>query len=207
MSAPFILYALPRSRTAWLSKFLTYGEWFCHHERAIEMRSMGEVKSFFNRPNTGTVETAAAQGRALIRHAIPNIKEVVILRPVNEVVNAMMRIDVSGVATYNRDILQRNMEYGDRELRKIAQDKNVLVVNYDDLKNPETCAMIFEHCLPYKFNIKWWESLKDTNIQVDVKSILKYYQKNRDAVEAFKKHCKRELIKLCRLGEIRKVRV
>lgn len=203
---PFIIYALPRSRTAWLAKFLSYREWTCHHEAAIRMRSMDEVRALFAQPHTGFAETAAAQGRPLIHHAAPQVKEVVVLRPVDEVVESVLNVNVSGVAVYDRTMLKRNMEYGDRELRKIAKDPKVLSVDYAELDREETCARIFEHCLPYPFDRKWWELLKDVNIQTDVKAVLLYYQRNRDAVETFKKHCKNELRRLMRAGELERVR-
>lgn len=202
MNRPFIIYALPRSRTAWLSNFLTYGDWFCGHEKAINMRNLEDVKAYFSRPNVGAVETAAAQGYYLLRYLVPNIREIVILRPVNEVVDSIMNMDVSEVATYDRDILQRNMEYGDRMLRKIARSPNVLSLNYSDLDDLEKCKEIFEHCLPYKFDQKWWRVWKDRNIQVDVKKVLSYYIQNRSAIEEFKRYSKVELRKLCRMGKI-----
>lgn len=202
MNQPFIIYALPRSRTAWLAKFLSYKDWHCRHEYAIYMRDMGDVRDFLSQPNTGCVETAAAPGRYLIKHTIPDIREVVVLRPVQEVVESTMRMDVSGVATYDRKTLQRNMEYGDRVLRKIAKDPSVLVVRYEDLNLEETCAKIFEHCLPYAFDKNWWDKIKNENVQVDAKSFFRYYFANKDVIENFKKHCKSELRKLFRTGEI-----
>lgn len=170
------------------------------------MRSMDDVRAFLASGNVGCAETAAAQGRHLIRHAIPAIREVVVLRPVHEVVNSLLSLDLSGVADYDRILLQRNMEYGDRELRKIAKDPNVLVVNYDDLVNEETCARIFEYCLPYGFDRAWWESLKDKNIQVNMKSIIAYYHKNREAINTFKKDCKTELRRIYKSGYIKQVK-
>lgn len=202
MSEPFLIYALPRSRTAWLSQFLSYKEWSCHHEQAIFMRSMDDVRSFFSQPNIGAAETAVAQGRPLIKHAFPNIREVVILRPVDEVVESMIKVDIAGVGTYDRGLLEKSMQYGDRVLRKIAKDPNVLVVDYRDLLKKDTCANIFEHCLPYSFDKTWWESLKDKNIQTDVKAVLRYYYKHKKEIESFKNHCKSELRNLCRMGEI-----
>lgn len=201
MSIPFIIYALPRSRTAWLSALLTYKDWECYHESAIFMRSMDDVKSFFTSNNVGCVETAAAQGHKLIRYIAPDIKEVVILRPVEDVINAILSIDVG--VKWDVDILRKNMQYGDRELRRIAENKNTLVVNYHDLDKEQVCASIFEYCLPYKFDKLWWESLKDKNIQVDMKAFFRYYYKNKDAIEKFKKHCKSELIKLRKMGQIK----
>jgi len=166
------------------------------------MRDMDDVKTFFSLPNMGTVETAAFYGRHLIKNIVPDIKEVVVLRPVDESVEAMMRVDVSGIATYDRGILEKLLTRGDRELRRIAQDPNVLVVNYSDLAERDACAAIFEHCLPYSFDEGRWQSLQRQNIQVDVKTVLLYYYKHRDRVEAFKKQCKSELRRLCRMGMV-----
>lgn len=196
MSVPFLIYGLPRSRTAWLSAFLSYKEFQCFHEIAICMRSVEDVRNFFARPNVGSCETAVAQGRQLVKHIVPNIKEVVVLRPVEEVVSSVMNMDVSGVATYDEKLLRRNMNYGDRVLRKIANDPSVLMVNYHDLNQEKTCRTIFEHCLPYPFDKSWWEAIKDDNIQANVKGVLEYYHKNRDAIECFKSACKSELRKL-----------
>lgn len=195
----FIVYALPRSRTAWLSAFLTYRDWTCHHEAAIQMRSVVDAVSFLRCPNTGTAETAAAQGFKIIQHHIPDIRSVVIRRPVDDVVDAMLNVDVSGVATYDRRLLQRNMEHGARCLDRIT---GALVVNYADLEREDVCAAVFEHCLPYRFDRKWWEDMRGRNIQADVRAVLRYYFNNRDAVERFKVACKTEMRHLARAGLI-----
>lgn len=204
MTQPFIVYGLPRSRTKWLSVFLTYREWVCCHETSMNMRSLVDVRRLLSQPNTGTSETAACYGRFLIKYLFPNIKEVVVFRPVDEVVNSVLNVDVSGVATYPPILLRKVMEYGYRCLKKIAKDPYVLVVNYADLEKEETCRSIFEHCLPYRFDKAWWESLKDKNIQIDAKELLRYRFKYSDEIKAFKHHCKMELIRLCRIGEIKK---
>lgn len=200
---PFIIYALPRSRTAWLSRFLSYGDWTCYHEQLTFMRSLEEMQRFFARPNMGSAETAGIQGRHLIRYVAPDIREIVILRPVDEVVNSILSINIGMAGTYNVPLLQRNMEYGDRELRKLSKKHGVLVLNYEDLELEENCKRIFEYCLPYRFDKVWWEFFKSQNIQVSLKEAVLYYLNNRDAIENFKRHCKSELIRLRRSGEIK----
>lgn len=202
MSEPFIIYALPRSRTAWLSKFLSYKDWNCYHEQAVYMRDIGDIEALFDCPNTGTAETAAIAARHLIRYLVPNIKEVAVIRPVDEVVDGIMNMDVGGIATYDREKLQKIMAYEHQLLSRVAKEPNVLAVNFEDLECEDTCAEIFEHCLPYQFDKAWWESLRERNIQRDMKALLSYYYKNVDAVNAFKKHAKSELRKLCRMGVI-----
>ncbi len=201
-SAPFIIYGLPRSRTAWLSMFLTYRDWTCHHEKAMFMRSMADVKALFSQSNIGSVETGAPYGRCLIKWLLPNIKEVVILRPIEDCVDSLMRIDFEGFFTFDRAKLQKIMTRGRRCLDKIAKDQNVLVINYSDLEKENTCRRLFEFCLPYAFDREWWEYMKDKNIQVNLKELFLYRYQNKSAIDAFKSLCKRELMRLCRLGEI-----
>lgn len=200
MNEPFIIYSLPRSRTAWLAAFLTYGDWTCHHEQAIHMRSMDDVRRLFATPFTGTVETGAMQGWWLIHHYVPGIRAVVIRRPVEDAVRSMLAVDVSGVAVYDEPRLWRVMEYGDRMLEQISRVPGVLRVGFDELATCDGCARVFEYCLPYKFDIAWWDDMKDRNIQVDMKEFLRNYYKIRDNVENFKTLCYSELRTLRRNG-------
>ena len=202
VGAPFVIYALPRSRTAWLARFLSYGGWTCHHEIAIQMRSIDDVIELFSRSKTGTAETGITPGWKLLHHLVPNLRAAVIRRPVDEVVEAVLAVDVSGVATYDRAVLRRNMEYMDRCLERIAADSEALVVNYSDLEREETCATLFERCLPFEFDRDWWESLRAQNIQADVKSMLRYYLANREAINRFKTTCKAEVRRLAYAGLI-----
>ena len=167
------------------------------------MRSMQDFKDLLSPINTGTSETASSYGRCLIKWMFPNIKEVVILRPVDEVMASLLAIDFNGAFKFDEEKLRRVIEKGNRALLKIAKDPNVLVVNYADLETEDACAKIFEFCLPYKFDKAWWEYYKDKNIQINFKLLINYRQQNKDAMDAFKNLCKRELIKLCRLGEIK----
>lgn len=202
-NAPFIVYGIPRSRTAWISMFLSYKDCVCHHEKAMFMRSMQDVRDLFSTPNTGTVETAASYGRCLIKWLIPNIKEVVILRPVEECVESLMRLDLSSIGTsFDRKKVERLMKRGRATLDKIAKDPNVLVINYTDLDKEETIKQLFEFCLPYDFDRAWWLGYHEKNIQLNIPLLLLYRLQNKSAIDAFKSLVKRELFRLGRLGEL-----
>lgn len=194
----FIVHGLARSRTAWLSRFLTYKDHACYHELAITMRSPEDYKKLFSSPNTGSSETGAAQGWWLLKYYKPEIKTVVVFRPIKEVVDSLLDVDLSGVAHYDKPSLVKHLEYGQRCLDKISNDPDTLSVHFKDLIKMETCQKIFEHCLPYKFDIKWWGALKNQNIQVSVQDKLKYYHENKEAIMNFKSLCKKELIKVRR---------
>jgi hypothetical protein len=199
---PFIIYALPRSRTFWLSRFLTYGPWNCGHETAITMRSMQDVRNFFAQPYYGTAETAAAPGWRILQHYFPQMRQVVIRRPVEDVVAAMLRVDVSGVAVYDESKLRANMNRSMRDLERISADPRTLSVDYDELNREDVCAYIFEYCLMLRFDKVWWNEMKEKNLQRDVKQHLLYYHNNRFCVEKFKVHCKKEMRNLVYSGSI-----
>lgn len=189
----FVVYGLPRSRTAWLSEFLTYKDHSCLHEAAITLRSLEEFKEYFSRGNTGVSETGIAQGWWLVNHACPSIKTVVVKRPISEVVSSLMELDLSGIASYDKDSLTKHIQYGDRMLDKISSRPGVLTVSFSDLKNMSTCKDVFEHCLPYDFDIKHWSRLKNKNIQINMRDLLKYYYEHSTEINEFKKLCKMEL--------------
>ena len=198
MSVPFIIYGLPRSRTAWLSMFLTYKDWTCHHEKMMHMRRIGDFKELMTAPNTGSAETGACYGRCLMKYFAPNLKEVVILRPVEEVMESLMKIDMRGMFVFDRVKLKKIVDKGRRALDKIAKDPKVLVINYADLEKEETCKRIFEFCLPYKFDRDWWIYYHEKNIQLDFPMLLAYRKNNKGTIDGYKNLCKSMLIKLAR---------
>lgn len=196
---PFIVYALPRSRSAWIAAFLTYGEWVCHHDRAMLMRSMDDVQTFFA-PNTGTVETGVMMGWWLINHYVPGIRSVVIRRPVEDAIASMMAVDVSGVASFDEAKVRHIMTYGDRMLEKIGKRHGALQLEFDELATKEGCRKLFEFCLPYPFDEGWWQIMRNQNIQVDVRAFLLEFFPMRARVEEFKRLCYKELLRLRRSG-------
>lgn len=164
----------------------------------MTLREPEDYKTYFSQPNTGAAETGAVQGWWLVELACPGIKTVVVHRPLSEVVDSMMEVDVSSVASYDKTSLIKHLSYGQRVLDSISKRQDVLSVNYKDLNRMETCQKIFEHCLPYKFDVKWWASLKNKNIQVNVKEVLKYYYTHKQEIDRFKMLCKQELRNLRR---------
>jgi hypothetical protein len=52
----FFIFSLPRSGSAWLSIFLTYGGSFCYHEPSAEREPLDKL---FERPGSGAIDTLA----------------------------------------------------------------------------------------------------------------------------------------------------
>ncbi len=165
----FLVLAMPRSRTTWLSRFLTYGEWACGHEELRHMRSLDDVKAWFTQDYTGTAETAAAPFWRLIPEGT---KIVLIRRPVAESVDSLMALPLP----FDRAALEKALTYHDRKLDQIEARLPCLSVEYDSLGDEETCARIFEHCLPYGHDSAHWRNLAAVNVQCNMPALVRYVQ-------------------------------
>lgn len=170
----FLVIGLPRSRTTWLSRLLTYGDWKCGHEELRHVRSLSDVDAWFSQPNIGTVETAAAPWWRLF----PNAKLVVVRRPVGEVVESLMRFGM-----FDLGKLTAEMTRLDHKLDQIVRRLGALEVQFDDLAQEETCARVFEHCLGLPHDHAHWEVLSSQNIQCDLPAMMRYFQAHRPALE------------------------
>lgn len=168
---PFVIFALPRSRTYWLSHFLSYQGWICGHDEARHVRSVDDVRSWLAMPAAGTVETAASPFWRLLLQERPDARVVVVRRPVAEVIDSLSRVGV----VFDLDILTRNMIRLDRKLDIIERRfPGALSVRYEDLTLEATCKTVFEHCLPFQHNHDRWKQLAALNLQTSVPALLRY---------------------------------
>ena len=187
---PFIVFALPRSRTKWASEFLTYGDYQCAHEESAHVRGLGDVRSWLTQNWTGAVDTGAARWWRLVREYRPDAKIAVIRRPVDEVVDSILRLDLQGVSAFNRTDLTREMHKLDRALNRIeGAVPNVLSVQFSDMADEDTCKALFEHCLPYDHDPEWWASLSEVNTQGNMRAILRYYTAHKPQILAAARQC------------------
>lgn len=154
------------------------------------MRSPEEYREFLRRPNTGCSETGTAQGWWLIKHAVPEIKLVTIRRPLDEVLKSVK--DWMGFK-YDETPVQKLLSYSNRMLDQIEKQPDVLSVQFKDLVQMNTCRQIFEHCLPYTFDVKHWGNLKNKNLQIGSYDLLKYRLEHKPEIDSLKKAFKMEL--------------
>jgi GNAT superfamily N-acetyltransferase len=169
MSAPFLILGLPRSRTYWLSRFLSYGGWHCGHDQARHIRSIEDVRSLLSINNTGSAETSAAYFWRLLRHERPDLKIAVIRRDPGEVTESLMRF-----GCYNRARLTPALARLDRHLDRCARTPGVLSVDYAALQTEAGCQRVFEHCLERPFDRAWWANMAQRNLQIDLPAQVAY---------------------------------
>lgn len=198
---PFIVYGMPRSRTAWMANFLTYGGWQCGHDEATYMRGVADIDRYFARARTGASETGAAPGWRVLHDRVPHLRFAVVRRPVDDVIESLRK--VPGV-TFDMDRIAAIIRYEARCLDQIATQRRALVLNYADLDTRAGVTALFEHSLPYRFDPLWWSATRSQNIQIDFADLVRYRQANRKGMDGFKGACWSALRRLA--SEQREVR-
>lgn len=180
--APFVVLALPRSRTYWLSRFLSYGGWTCGHEELRHMRSLEDARAWLSLPATGTTETAAAPWWRTLRTLAPQTRVVVVRRPPADVFDSLMRLGVA----FDETVLRAQLRYLDGKLDQIeARIPGVLSVPFDELMHESTCAQVFEHCLPFRHDPAWWARIAALNLQIDMPALMRYMAAYRPQLKKF----------------------
>lgn len=196
----FIIHALGRSRTAWLSEFLSYGNWSCLHEQAMYLRHPNEMRAFFSRPRTGYAETAASFGWPLIQQACPDMKQIVIDRHPDDAGAAMLAHCRAAGVPLDESKVAHIFERNHRVLRKIAGLPGTLSLNYRDLSTEDGCRTVFEACLPYEWDRAWWQEMDQRHVEADLRAVLSYYAANRAGIEEFKRLCRVEMFHIRHTG-------
>lgn len=192
---PFVIYGLPRSRTYWLSRFLSYGDWECWHEPAQQFRGVDDIRSWLSQDCTGAADTSASSWWRTVQRYRPDARILVVRRPVGEVVDSLMRLDMRGVCAFDRVALTRQMTRLDRKLDQIERRvAGVLSVNFSDIENETTCARIFEHCLPYAHDPDWWARNAAFNLQADMPALMRYQSAHRTQIDRLVTLCREDTV-------------
>jgi ribosomal protein S18 acetylase RimI-like enzyme len=166
--APFVVLALPRSRTLWLSRFLSYGNYHCGHDEIQHMRSLEDCRTWFRQPCIGTVETAAAPFWRLLP---PGLRIVTVRRPVEDVLASVVRV----LPGCDRAAMDRLLRAADRKLDQVeARVPDVLPVDYEDLADEGECKRLFEFCLPYPHDPAWWAAWHPTRVSGNLPAQVRY---------------------------------
>ncbi len=188
---PFAVFSLPRSRSAWVARFLTYGDWLCGHEEIRHCRSLDDAKSWLAQPCAGSAETSGAPFWRLLLKWHPDVRIAIIRRPVGEVVASMMALGLG----FNEAALLQTMARLDHKLNQIAaRVPGVLQVDFAALSEEATCARLFEHCLPYKHDPAWWDAVSTVNIQINMALLMRYYRAHEPQLAKLTRIAKQQTI-------------
>lgn len=179
-AAPFIVLSLPRSRSAWMAHWLSYPGKLVGHDIAIRAKSVSEFLSHFTYAD-GTCETSAMLGWRLLKHELPRLKTLVVIRDPREVLESLSKKGIALTEELTNEVLSRW-----HMLQAIGSAKDVKAVRFEELNNRDIRAMIFEHLLELGFDDDWDARFAYTNIQIDFAARMEQLARNRDQIAAFK---------------------
>lgn len=93
MKTPFFITGLPRSRTAWMSAFLSNGDVVCRHEALKYCKSKADFSRLMRHPKkrVGTADSVLMWSD--FRARFPNAPFIIIDRNPNEVCAALEQIE------------------------------------------------------------------------------------------------------------------
>jgi hypothetical protein len=160
----FVIFGLPRSRTYWLSQFLSYGNRQIGHDLSGEVRSTREFVNFV-RAYGGVCDTGAVIGWRALRAEMPSATFITIRRPIGECIQSLRR-------TFAVELDLDDLKALDDMLDCLEASPGTIRYEYSDLKSAESCRRLFETCLGIAFDHDWWERLDSRNLQVDTRVFL-----------------------------------
>lgn len=157
---PFFVISLPRSRSAWLSHFLSYKqETKCGHDLLVKCKDLFDFEMMVNALD-GTCETGAVAGWKLLLHMFPKSKIVVIHRDLSAIIASCR---AKGVEPDVPQLIERK-----EMLEMLSAAPGVLSFDFAQLSEGQFCKSIFEHLLEQEFDLEWWDELRHKNIQIDM---------------------------------------
>jgi hypothetical protein len=178
MHEPFIIFTLPRSRSAWLSHWLSYIKDGSRvksvgHDAFSKCSSLEQCFALFQAGMDGTVETGAAFAYPVIRDGLPKAKLLVIQRDPMECLHSLL---AKGLRPEPDDWAQRV-----RDLWTVSAS-GVRTVAYQDL-DLESCARwIWEYCLDVPWDAQWWAQWTPINVQIDMQKRVEELRKDADNI-------------------------
>jgi hypothetical protein len=132
---------------------------------------MDDIKCWFSQPNVGTIETALSPFWRLIPHYAPNAKIITIRRPVDEVVESLIKL---GFAK-NTNLIKGMYAY-DRKLDQLEKRlPHVRRINFNDLNDIVICGDLFEYCTETPRDDERCKFLQQFNLQIDFSALMRYY--------------------------------
>jgi len=168
---PFVIFGLPRSRTKWLSSFLSHENHVCHHDLTAEVSSLSELRDKLSVPGNGTSETSLAHGWPMLLSWFPNMKIVVIRRDVNDVMTSLEKCGLK--------IPLEEIQYRNDRLDEISALPRVMTVDFNDID--KMSRKILFHCHGYHVDDLWVKS-HDANIQIDIPERLRLLEDRHDTI-------------------------
>jgi len=156
----YFIVALPRSGTAWLANFLTWGNSFCFHEALYGCESLERLDEIFVETGAkyaGGAETAVASLLPAVYARFPNAKYIFVLRDIEDIFASLNRLQIPHEQVQNMVL---PFWWG------IDNVHNALTVHFKSLFLSTTMRDIWEYIgIDQPFPFKRFELLRNMHVE------------------------------------------
>lgn len=185
MKPPYFITGLPRSRTAWLANFLTWGDSFCYHEATFGCENIEDLRRTLETVPHNVRDVGDADPNIGLIHddilkAFPDCRVVFILRDLEDCVqgewHAMVEdgSPVQGATEGQLRNLMRKATNGLSHLFTSLPTHSRLLVRYDSLDTESKVRSIWTFCLPETpFPQQRYEMLRDLRVTQIMGNVLR----------------------------------
>jgi len=168
---PFCIIGTPRSRTTWLSKFLTYGDTVCEHDPSMQFKTPKDIYDYF-KPYKGAVDSGLTfLWRNVV--AVPQIKVMAIKRPYDEVKASFERVEINDIP---------EMVFTRYEAAFDAMKYEVPIFSYASLFDAAVVKKVFRWAIGEDCPDDWYERWTSTWVQPDISATVQAVQANADGM-------------------------
>ena len=152
MKRVFLITGFPRSRTGWLSVFLSSGDTLCLHEPISQFNGqfvpMVEYLATIPSPNLGISDSGIAEKAGLYSMTFPSASVMVIERSKEDSFRSHRAYYGS---LYSEETTQKAFDVRERGLQSLDQEfQNVKRIPFASLETVEGARVAWEFCCPGK---------------------------------------------------------
>jgi len=163
---PFLVYAMPRSRTAWLSCAMTRGDVICDHDTISPADNFAESLEKMWRSRFkyhGVVDTGILFDPKCAPDQAPGVSKALIWREKNDVVESLLKFMPAIGADMGKLMLQIDAGYRVME----AMKGDILTIKYEDMDDLGALKELTAHLCPnLPFDRDRWKHMIPMHVNI-----------------------------------------
>lgn len=178
MTSPVIILGMPRTRTAWLSAFLSTPERMFLHEPSVHWGGMADLGRFLSHPNAAACDSGLTlfwQDILALRH---DVTLIVIHRPEQAVFASLIDAGIP----LPRDILRRLRVLADATAEASMRAK--FSADFDELRNPFSLRNLYRTAMGTECPEGWLRHWQDMRVEANWRARFHAADNNADGFPA-----------------------
>lgn len=172
---PCLVIGTPRSRTAWLSAFLSAPDRIFVHEPSVHWRDLDDLRKFLDQPGAAACDSGLTLFWRDAMEMRPDLRLIVVLRPLAEVFDSYERAGIP-ITPQGRRAIAETFDVANEAFLA----RNSFSVRMNVLGNVEVCRQLYRFAHGYSPTISWWRHWHELNVQRDWRGQYAAVQKNSD---------------------------